>query len=167
MEFLFLHSLLGIFGFVFTQSFGLAKIGRMKAKANSLRDVRIALPRPLYQRLEQTAQAVNCKVSDVIVSTLETRLPPLPEDLPPALAADLARWAMLDDQALQAIANAFLPAKQQRRFTTLLRKADAEQLNDREQQEWAQLQQDFLRLSQNKAKARFLLAQRAQAGVAL
>ena len=134
----------------------------MKAKANSLQDIRVALPRQLYQRLQQTAQAVNCAVAEVIVSTLETRLPPLPDDLPPALAADLARWALLDDQALQAIANAFLPAKQQRRFTLLLRKADAGQLNDRERIEWAQLQQDYLRLSQNKAKARFLLAQRAQ-----
>ncbi len=134
----------------------------MKAKAKSLQDVHVALPRQLYQRLQQTAQAVNCAVADVIVLTLETRLPPLPDDLPPALAADLSRWAMLDDQALQAIANAFLPAKQQRRFTALLRKADVVQLNDRERLEWAQLQQDFLRLSQNKAKAHFLLAQRSQ-----
>lgn len=132
-------------------------------KANSLRNVRVALPHHLYQRLEQTAHAVHCNVADVLVATLEARLPLLPEDLPPALAADLQRWAMLDDQALRALADAFLPAKQQRRFSVLLRKADAGQLNDRQCREWEQLQQDYLRLSQNKAKARFLLLQREQA----
>ena len=135
----------------------------MKAKANSLRNVRVALPRDLYHRLQQTAQAVHCDVADVLVATLEARLPLLPDDLPPALAADLQRWAMLDDQALRALADAFLPAKQQRRFTLLLRKAEAGQLTDQQRNEWEQLQQDYLRLSQNKAKARFLLLQREQA----
>ncbi|MFN0121237.1 MAG: hypothetical protein ACKV2V_12125 [Blastocatellia bacterium] len=121
------------------------------------------MPRHLYQRLEQTADAVHCKVADVLVATLETRLPLLPDHLPSALAADLQRWAMLDDQALRALADAFLPAKQQRRFTTLLRKFEAGQLTERQRREWEQLQQDYLRLSQNKAKARFLLLQREQA----
>ena len=139
----------------------------MKAKTNSLRNVRVTLSPRLYQSLLQTAQAVNCDVAEVIVSTLETRLPPLPDDLPPVLAAELRRWAMLDDQTLRTIANAFLPTKQQRRFTTLLRKAEAEQLTDREHNEWEQLQQDYARLSQNKAKARFLLTQREQHGATL
>ncbi len=134
----------------------------MKPKTNRIRDVKVALPQQLYRRLQQTAQAVHSDVAQVIVSTLETQLPPLPENLPPALAADLRRWAMLDDQALQALANAFLPLRQQRRFTTLLRKAESSQLSDRERIEWEQLQQNYLRLSQNKAKARFLLAQREQ-----
>lgn len=139
----------------------------MKAKANSLRNVSVTLSPRLYQRLLQTAQAVNCDVAEVIVSTLETRLPPLPDDLPPVLASDLMRWAMLDDQTLHTIANSFLPAKQQRRFTTLLRKAEADQLTGRERGEWEQLQQDYLRLSQNKAKALFLLTQRDQHGATL
>ncbi|MEK6407687.1 MAG: hypothetical protein AABN34_12045 [Acidobacteriota bacterium] len=99
----------------------------------------------------------------MIVSTLETRLPPLPDRLPPELAADLARWSLLDDEALLAIANAFLPAKEQRRYSTLLRQANDRRLNAREQAEWDALQQEYLRFSQNKAKAQFLLAQRKRA----
>jgi hypothetical protein len=67
---------------------------------------------------------------------------------------------LLDDATLYAIANAFLPSKQQRRFTTLLRKSDAGMLSAREQAEWTALQQEYLRVSQNKAKARYLLMQR-------
>jgi hypothetical protein len=102
----------------------------------------------------------------LIVSTLETRLPPLPDRLPPELAADLGRWSLLDDEALLAIASAFLPAKQQRRYSTLLRQANAGRLNARQRAEWDALQQEYLRFSQNKAKAQFLLAQRKRASQA-
>jgi len=132
----------------------------MKAKAKNTKAVRLYLPSGLYQRVAQAAQAARYGVTEVILSTLETRLPSLPEDLPPALAADLARWSVLDDEALRAIANAFLPAKQQRRFTTLLRKAEAGKLNPRERTEWETLRQEYLRFSQNKAKAQFLLLRR-------
>ncbi len=130
------------------------------ARKTSTRAVKIQLSQRLYQRVEQTAHQTGCGVSELIVSTLETRLPPLPDRLPPELAADLARWSLLDDEALLAIANAFLPAKQQRRYSTLLRQANAGRLSAREQAEWDALQQEYLRFSQTKAKAQFLLAQR-------
>lgn len=133
------------------------------SKNAAYRTVSIQLPQRLYQRVERTAQQTGFGVRELIVSTLETGLPPLPNHLPPELAADLARWSLLDDEALQAIANAFLSAKQQRRYTTLLRKADAGRLSASEQTEWAVLQEEYLRFSQNKAKAQFLLAQRKQA----
>lgn len=126
-------------------------------------EVRLRLPGRLYQRLEETARLANCDVKAVIVSALETALPPLPDDLPPELAADLANWALLDDEALRALADAFLPPKQQRRFTTLLRKEAAGRLRARERQEWEALQREYLRVSQNKAKARFILDHRAKA----
>lgn len=125
--------------------------------------MRIQLSPRLYKRVEQTAHRTGCGVSELIVSTLETRLPPLPDRLPPELAADLARWSLLDDEALLAIANAFLPSNQQRRYSTLLRQANAGRLNARAQSEWDALQQEYLRFSQNKAKAQFLLAQRKRA----
>jgi hypothetical protein len=144
----------------------IARIASMKGKAikySATRAVRIQLPQRLYQRAEQTARENGCGVPELIVSTLETRLPPLPDSLPPEIAADLGRWSLLDDEALLAIANAFLPAKQQRRYSTLLRKADAGRLSAGEQTEWEALQQEYLRFSQNKAKAQFLLAQRKRA----
>jgi len=121
------------------------------------------LSQRLYKRVERTAIQTGCGVSELIVSTLETRMPPLPDRLPPKLAADLSRWSLLDDEALLAIANAVLPAKQQRRYSTLLRQANAGRLNARAQSEWDTLQQEYLRFSQNKAKAQFLLAQRKRA----
>jgi len=126
-------------------------------------EVKLRLPRRLYQRLEQTARSANCDVKEVIVSALETAVPPLPDDLPPEVAAELAPWVLLDDEALRAIADALLPPKQQQRFTTLLRKEAEGRLSARERQEWETLQQEYVRVSRNKAKARFILDQRAKA----
>ncbi|HLG16492.1 MAG TPA: hypothetical protein VJH03_18595 [Blastocatellia bacterium] len=139
----------------------------MKADARhkkvATKPIKLQLPNRLYERVEQAARAVKCDVSEMIVSTLETRMPPLPEDLPPEVAADLSRWALLDDAALRAIATTFLPAKLQRRFTALARKSESGRLTARDAAEWAAVREEYLRCSQNKAKARFLLAQRQKA----
>lgn len=132
-------------------------------KKNSTKPVKLQLPSRLYERVEQAARAAKCGVSEMIVSTLETRVPPLPEDLPPEVAADLSRWALLDDAALRAIATTFLPQKLQRRFTALVRKSEAGRLTSREGAEWDAVREEYLRCSQNKAKAQFLLAQREKA----
>ena len=135
------------------------------ARKTATRAVKVQLSQRLYKRVAQTAHQTGCGVSELIISTLETRVPSLPDRLPPELAADLGRWSLLDDEALLAIANAFLPAKQQRRYLTLLRQADAGRLNACQQAEWDALQQEYLRFSQNKAKAQFLLAQRKRAAL--
>ncbi len=134
-----------------------------RPKRNTTKPVTLRLPSGLYERVEKAARAAKCDVSEMIVSTLATRLPPLPEDLPPEIAADLSRWTLLDDAALRAIATTFLPAKQQRRFTTLLRKSQGGHLTSHEQAEWTTVRQEYLHCSQNKAKAQFLLAQREKA----
>jgi hypothetical protein len=118
----------------------------MKSRATGVKKnvatktVKIQLPQRLYQRVERTARQTGFGVKELIISTLETRLPPLPDRLPPDLAADLAHWSLFDDEALLAIANAFLPAKRQRRYSTLLRKANAGRLSAGEQTEWTALQ---------------------------
>lgn len=117
----------------------------------------------LSRRVERTAQLTKCKVSEVVASALATSLPLLPDELPPAVAGELAGWTLLDDEALRAIAGAFLPQKQQRRFAVLLRKQETGTLTARERAEWAALQQEYLRMSQNKAKAHYVLAQRQKA----
>jgi hypothetical protein len=134
---------------------------KSEIKTNAtIKAVRLKLPSHLYQRVEQAAQAAKCNVNEMIVATLTTQMPPLSKDLPPALATELSKWTMLDDEALRAIANAFLPPKEQRRFTTLLRKSQAGKLSAKEQIEWKTLQQEYLRISQNKAKAQYLLTLR-------
>lgn len=83
--------------------------------------------------------------------------------MPPTVAEELAGWMPLDDGALCAIAGAFLSQTQQRRFTALLRKHETEQLSIYERREWEALQQEYPRVSRNKAKAQYLLAQRQKA----
>jgi hypothetical protein len=125
-------------------------------------EVQVSVSQPLYHRLEQAARLAQCAVQDVIVSTLETALPVLPEALQPEDAAELARLALLDDETLRALAATFLPRHQQRRFTTLLRKEEEGRLRVDERPEWEALKHTYRRLSHLKAKAQFLLNQRAQ-----
>jgi hypothetical protein len=126
-------------------------------------EVKLRLPEKLYQRLEQAARLTQCDVRELILLVLETAAPPLPDELSPELAADLARWALLNDEALRAIADAFLPPKLQRRYTTLLRKGEEGRLSAHERDEWEALKQQYQRISENKAKAWFLLDQRTKA----
>ena len=126
-------------------------------------ELKLRLPEKLYQRLEQAARLAQYDVKDFILSALEAVVPPLPDELSPESAADLARWALLDDEALRAIAEAFLPPKLQGRYTTLLRKEEERRLSAREREEWEALKQQYQRISENKAKARFLLDQRTKA----
>ena len=125
-------------------------------------EVQLSVSNPLYQRLEQTARLAQCEVQDVIVSTLEISLPVLPEHLHLEDAADLARLALLDDETLRALAETFLPRPQQRRFTTLLRKEEAGRIRVGERKEWEGLKHTYFRLSRMKAKAQFILDQRAK-----
>jgi hypothetical protein len=126
-------------------------------------ELKMRLPSRLYKRLEKAARLANCDAEEVVVSALEAALPPLPDSIPPDLATDLARLMLLDNEALEAIANAYLPPKRQRRFTTLLRRERESKLSAAERQEWESLQREYLRVSQNKAKAHFILnSRRAQ-----
>jgi hypothetical protein len=138
----------------------------MQAKVANSRRMNVQLPTYLSRRVERTARLTKCKVSEIVASALETSLPLLPEDLPPALTQELAGLMLLDDEALHAIADCFLPRKQQRRFTALLRKQKTRRLSTREHTEWEALQQDYLRVSRNKAKAHYLLVQRQKARMA-
>jgi transposase len=125
-------------------------------------ELKLRLPEELYQRLEQAARLAQCDVKDFILLALEAVMPPLCDEPSPELAADLACWALLDDEALRAIADAFLPPKLQRRYTTLLRKGEAGRLSAHEREEWEAFKQQYQRVSENKAKARFLLDQRTK-----
>jgi hypothetical protein len=126
-------------------------------------ELKLRLPEMLYRRLEQTARLAQCDVKDFILLALEEAVPPLPNELPHELEADLARWGVLDDEALRAITDAFLAAKLQRRYTTLLRKGEEGRLSAHQREEWEALKQQYQRISENKAKARFLLDQRTKA----
>ncbi len=135
----------------------------MKAGVSSTRDLTVKVTKRLYRRMERAARLSKCHLNKVVTAALESSLPVAPDDLPRKLANELAGWTLLDNQALRAIAGAFIPVIQQRRFTLLLRKQEAGDLSPRERTEWDALQQEYLRVSQNKAKAEYLLAQREKA----
>jgi hypothetical protein len=124
--------------------------------------LKLRLPEALYRQLEQAAHLAQCDVRKLILLVLETAAPPLPDELSPRLAADLPRWALLDNEALRAIADAFLPPKLQRRYTILLRRGEEGRMCADEREEWEAIKQQYQRISENKAKARFLLDERTK-----
>ena len=79
-------------------------------------ELKLQLPEQLYHRLEQMARLAQRDVKEFILLALETAVPSLSEELPPELAANLAHWALFEDEALHAIADAFLPPTLQRRY---------------------------------------------------
>jgi SLT domain-containing protein len=142
------------------------KIQTMKTGARTTNEVRVKLSKGLYRRVERAARINRCKHSDIIAAALDSSLAVAPRNLPRNLANELTSWTFLDDEALRAIAAAFLPKWRQRRFTSLLRKHEAGKLNEQERTEWETLQQEYLRVSRNKAKAQYLLNQREKARAA-
>jgi hypothetical protein len=127
----------------------------------------LVLSENLYRRAQRAANLTRCEVEEILISTLEAALPVLPDNLPPDLASVLAEWVMLNDEALRAIASAVLSPGQQRRFSVLLRKESEGRLSESEAREWEALQQEYLRVSRNKAMAHFTLDQRAKAMASL
>jgi hypothetical protein len=60
------------------------------------------------------------------------------------------------------MADAFLSPKVRRRYAILLRKGEEERLSAHGREEWETINQQYQRISENKAKARFLLDQRTK-----
>ena len=120
-------------------------------------EMKLRLAETLYRRLEQTGRLAQCDVEDPLLLALEAVVPPPPDTLSPELASDLARWAPLNDEALRAMADAFLSPKLRRRYAILLRKGEEERLSAHGREEWETINQQYQRISENKAKARFLL----------
>ena len=66
------------------------------------------LPDSLYQQLEANAQATKRPLSEVALRNLAQSLPPLEDDLPPALKEELAALASLSDSVLWQIAKSVM-----------------------------------------------------------
>ncbi len=124
--------------------------------------ITIHLPDGLYRRLERLASLTSQPLERLIVMTLSSSLPPLPDDLTPALRNALLALESLSDDELQQVAQATIPNIEYERLTTLRDVQRERSLTTDEQTDLDQLMQDADILVLKKAYAAVLLKWRGR-----
>jgi hypothetical protein len=111
----------------------------------------------LYQRLKRVAQLTQQPVDELVRRTLEAGVPPLPEDLPEAMHADLLALESLNDDELWQVAQSRLSDEDIARRDDLLERNSAGTITAAERQALAKLRQAADGLMLRKAYATVLL----------
>jgi len=62
------------------------------------------MPQQLYSRLERLAELSRRSLESVVLQTLDSNIPPLPDDLPDEMRSDLSKLENLGDETLWEIA---------------------------------------------------------------
>jgi hypothetical protein len=119
--------------------------------------ITLQLPERLYQRLINTAQAVQQPLEMVILRALEVGSPPDWEDVPEPFQADLAALDRLDDATLWTIALGRQAAAEFTRYDELLDRNREGQLTDAGRVELTRLRTEADRFMLRKAQATALL----------
>ena len=117
----------------------------------------IHLPDHLLHRLERVAELTGQPLEGVIVRTLSSNLPPLPDDLPDATRDALQALESLSDDELWDLTRATLPEDQYARVTALREQRLDGMLDADEQDELEHLLQAADLLTLRKAYAAVLL----------
>lgn len=119
--------------------------------------ITISVPDHLYLRLEQTAEATQQSVTDILVQAVEIGSPPSWEDVPPEFQVELAALDRLNDKTLWRIARGQQSEAEMDRYEELLHKNANNNLTATEQNELDQLRYDADRFMLRKAHAAALL----------
>ena len=122
--------------------------------------VSVELPEDLYQRVCETASAVARSVQDVVAASIAMSLPPLEEDLPPDVRAELGPMALLSAEELREVSRESLDRDRQSRLESLASLQKKQPLSDIEQAELDGLVRQAQRVMLRRAEARRLLALR-------
>ena len=124
--------------------------------------ITIHLPDGLYRRLERLASLTQQPLEGLIVKTLSSSLPPLPDDLSPAFRDALLALETLPGDELQRVADATMPEAAYERLAALRDERRERPLTADEQAELDRLTQDADTLVLKKAYAAVLLKRRGQ-----
>ena len=124
--------------------------------------ITIHLPDGLYRRLERLASLTQQPLEGLIVKTLSSSLPPLPDDLAPAFRDALLALEALSDDELRQVADATMPEAAYERLSALRDERRERPLISNEQAELDRLSQDADTLVLRKAYAAVLLTWRGQ-----
>ncbi len=117
----------------------------------------ITMPEPLYQRLQKWSTVIQCPLENVVLQTLQTTLPKLPEDLSNDQRHLWREMERLTDDQLWQTARSTVPLPQQDQYRYLREKHGQEILNTSEQTQMEELYRDTHLLMLRKAHAYVLL----------
>ncbi|HLJ81393.1 MAG TPA: hypothetical protein VKT52_07910 [Ktedonobacterales bacterium] len=123
----------------------------------ALDTVTIHLPDDLHRRLERMAETTGQPLERLIVRTLSSSLPTLPDELPPASRDALEALEGLTDTGLWQITHATFPEDQYNRLTILRKQRRDGTLSVKDQQELDRLLEEADLLTLKKAYAAVLL----------
>jgi hypothetical protein len=121
--------------------------------------VTLRLPYPLYRRASHAASILRRPVEEVLITTLDTALPPL-EEVPADIRAEVDALNTLSDDALWEVAQSTTPVQQQERLDTLLDAQSMRPLTTDEATELEGLRTEYGRILLCKARAYALLSKR-------
>lgn len=115
------------------------------------------LPEGLHRRLERLAELTHRPVENVIVQTLSSSLPPLPDDLSPTMRDALISLEQESDEALWDLTRATMADDQYALLTDLREKRRSGSLSAEEQDALDHVMQEADLLTLKKAYAATLL----------
>lgn len=124
--------------------------------------ITLHLPDDLHQHLERLAHLTGQPVEELIVRTLSSNLPPLPEDLSPARRDALQALERLDNTELLQLTHATLPTDQYEQLTLLRERRREMALTPKEEATLHHLLEAADLLTLQKAYAAVLLKWRGQ-----
>jgi predicted transcriptional regulator len=119
--------------------------------------ITLQLPDRLYQRLTNTAQAIQRPLEEVIVRALEVGAPPDWDDVPAEFQADLAALDRPDDAALWQIARSHKTVDEMTRYDELLERNQDGGLTDAQRLELMNQRKEADRFMLRKAQAAAIL----------
>ena len=119
--------------------------------------VTMQLPENLYVRLQQTAQATQQSLEEILLRALQVGSPPAWESAPAEFQIDLAALDRLDDATLWRVARSRATSSDTKRYQSLLDKNANQSLSSQEQADLVQLRFEFDRRMLRKVHAAALL----------
>ncbi len=88
-------------------------------KMMAVKTVTVQLPETLYRQAKETAAATSLSLEEVLAQSIALSLPPLEEDLPADLRAELSALMLLSDDELWRVARGEMAVDKQERLEVL------------------------------------------------
>ena len=117
----------------------------------------VQISESLYHRLERLAEISHRPLETVVEQTLNASVPPLPDDIPEEMQADLLALETMGDEELWEVARSVITTAQQDQHRLLLEKNRLGTISKSEQEQLTQLRDAADQLMLRKAYAYVLL----------
>lgn len=124
--------------------------------------ITLDLPDNFLQPLQRTAHATRLPLEQLLLRALQATLPPLGDDLPPAMRENLTALETLDDARLWRVLRETVPARAATNLHKLLAEQQERPLGEAAQGALLRLQEQADLVMLRKARAAVLLRFRGQ-----